>query len=361
MDLVSALLLAAGALLVALGLFDALRTAIAAGGGGPLTNRLAHGLWHAALRWHRRKQQQSEGARAGRHRLLARVGPTVLIGIVLTWVVLLVAGYFLMFSADPSSVVRASGAQPPAGFFERLYFAGFSVSTLGTGDFIPNGDAARLLTVFASMSGFFMMTLTVTYAMPVISAVVAKRRLASSIAGLGLTPEEILRGAWDGESLASLEQPLVNRASEIEMHTQQHLAYPVLHVFHIAQPRAAVGPRIAALSETLRLIRHLPEEAQPPPAAMRSAQSAIDGFLRLARSSFVPPEQQHDAPDRPVVEPLRTAGLPIPPEKGTVEDDKRKGEDASQQERRRRLLRALAEDDGWTWADVVHEDPPPLP
>jgi hypothetical protein len=361
MDLVSALLLAVGALLVALGLFDALRTAIAVGGGGPLTNRLAHGLWHATLRWHRRGRQQSEGTGGGHHRLLARVGPTVLLGIVLTWVVLLIAGYFLMFSADPSSVVRASGAQPPADFFERLYFAGFSVSTLGTGDFIPDGDAARMLTVFASLSGFFMMTLTVTYAMPVISAVVAKRRLASSIAGLGLTPAEILHGGWDGESLASLEQPLVNLASQIERHTQRHLAYPVLHIFHVAQPRAAAEPRIAALSEALRLMRHLPEEAQPPPAAMRSAQSAIDGFLRLARSSFVPPEQQHDAPDRPVVEPLRTAGLPIPPEKGTVEDDKRKGEGISQQKRRRRLLRALVEDDGWTWADVVHEDSPPLP
>jgi hypothetical protein len=361
MDLIPILLLISGALVVALGLFDALRTAIAAGGGGPLTNRLAHGLWHAALRWHRRGQEQREGAGGGHHRLLSHIGPTVLLGIVLTWVAFAVAGYFLMYSADPPAVVRASSGVP-AGFWERLYFTGFTVSTLGLGDFIPKGPAARMLTVFASLSGFFIMTLTVTYAMPVISAVVAKRRLASSIAGLGLTPTEILRGGWDGESLASLEQPLLNLASGIEMHTQRHLAYPVLHIFHIAQPRAAVAPRIAALSAALRLRRPLPAEAPPPPAAVRSARRAIDGFLSLVRSSFVPSEQRLEAPDRPVKAPLRAAGLPTPPEEEERADRRvQTGEDGSQQERRRRLLRALARDDGWTWADVVQADPPPLP
>jgi hypothetical protein len=351
MDLVSVLLLAAGALLVAGALFDALRTTIGAGGGGPITNRLAHGLWHVALRWHRRTQKQrstaGEETGAGRHRLLTRVGPTALIGVVSTWVLLLVAGYFLMFSADPSSVVSASTGAPVEGG-KRLYFAGFTVSTLGMGDVVPKGPAARVLTAAASLSGFFVMTLTVTYAIPVVSAVVAKRRLAASIAGLGQTPAEILRGGWDGESLASLEQPLVNVASEIEMHTQRHLAYPVLHVFHTDEERTAIGPRVAALSEALRLIGHLPEASRPPPASVRAARRAIDGFLGTLHASFVPAREQLDAPERPVAEPLRAAGLLASDEEAG--DEK---ETDGEQERRRHFLRALVEDGGWTWADVT--------
>lgn len=344
MDLVSLFLLAAGAFLVAAALFDALRTTIGAGGGGPITNRLAHGLWHAALRWHRRARRNGG---AGRHQLLTRVGPAALIGVVSTWVLLLVLGYFLVLSADPSSVASASTGAP-ASVWERLYFAGFTVSTLGMGDFVPKGAAWRALTAFASLSGFFVMTLTVTYAIPVVSAVVAKRRLAASIAGLGKTPEPILRGGWNGETLASLEQPLVNLASEIEMHTQRHLAYPVLHVFHTQNERTAIGPRVAALSEALRLIGHLPEASRPPPAATRAARRAIDGYLGTLHASFVPARDQLDAPDRPVAESLRAAGL-----LASGEEALPAGEKDDEQERRRRLLRALVEDDGWTWADVT--------
>lgn len=359
MSLVSVLLLAAGIFLLGLTLFDAFRTAMAAGGGGPLTDRLAQRFWHVALRLHRRKQKsekqqggRSDSEEAGRpeglHGVLSRVGPTVLLGIILTWVVLSVVAYFLMYSADPLSVVRAS-TNAPAGFWERLYFAGFTVSTLGLGDFAPQGAAARMLTVLASLNGFFVMTLTVTYAIPVISAVVAKRRLATSIGGLGQTPEAILRAGWDGESLDSLEQPLVDLASKIEMHTQRHLAYPILHVFHVAQPRAAVAPRLAALSEALRLMRHLPEDAQPPPASRHAARSAIDGFLAMLRDSFVPSEERYDPPERPVAAPLRAMGLPVSPEKGTGE----KGNGELSQQERRRLLHVLVRDDGWTWEDVT--------
>lgn len=354
MDVVSAFLFAAGALVVALTLFDALRTTIAVGGGGPLTNRLAHDLWEGALRWHRRRRREGREGDGSSHALLARMGPLILLCIVVGWIVLLSVGYLMLYSAEPGSVVSAkTGA--PASFWERLYFTGFTVSTLGIGDFVPKGAPARVLTVFASLSGLFVVTLAITYLIGVISAVVAKRRLAASIAGLGMTPEEILQAGWDGKSLASLEQPLVSLAEAVEAHAQRHLAYPVLHFFHSAEPRKAVGPRVAALSEALRLMRAMPEETRPPPASTHAARSAIDGFLGTLRSSFVPRGEGLDAPARRNTgETLRNAGLPV--SDASARDhagDDSEGDTGGEEERRRHLLRALVKDDGWTWANVT--------
>jgi hypothetical protein len=125
-----------------------------------------------------------------------------------------------------------------------------------------------------------------------------------------------------------------------------------LHAFHTQQQRTAVAPRVAALSEALRLIEHLPEETRPPPAATRTARSAIDGFLDTLRSSFVPTEERLDPPDRPVAAPLRAAGLPVPD--GAAEEADGPGDETRQE--RRHLLRALVEDDGWTWADVTQAE-----
>jgi hypothetical protein len=351
MDIASALLSIAGVLLIATALYDALRTTIAVGGGGPLTMWLAHGFWKGALRWHRR--QGAERPEGSSHGLLARMGPLILLGVIITWIVLLGAGYLLLYSAAPETVVNAK-TDAPADFWERLYFTGFTVSTLGVGDYIPKGAGARALTVFASLSGLFVMTLSITYLIPVVSAVVEKRQLAASIAGLGETPQDILHVGWDGESLSSLEQPLVNLADRIELHAQRHLAYPVLHFFHSAESRQAIGPRVAALSEALRLIGQMPREAQPPPAAPRAVRSAIDGFLRTLRSSFVPQHKERQLPDADGAETLRRLGLPVSDgrkERRGLGAGEQKG--IEEQERRRYLLRMFVEYCGWRWTDVT--------
>lgn len=339
MEPLSAILFAGGLLLVGVVLFDALCTAIALGGGGPLTMRLASGLWGVALRWHRRREH------AERHHLLAGVGPVILVVIIVTWILLLWAGFWLLFSVAPEAVVNAR-TDAPANAWERLYFVGFTVSTLGIGDFAPQGTLWRIITPVAALSGFLLLTLSITYLLPVVSAVVEKRQLAASISSLGWTPQEILRSGWDGESLGSLEQPLISLAQRIEVHAQRHLAYPVLHFFHSTEKRTAVAPRLAALSEALELIRQMPPEAQPPPASVRAARGAIDGFMNVLGPVLAPSPAQRTAPEPPAANLLREAGLPI----GEASPD---GTGSLDTTRRRRLLRAFVEDDGWCWTDVT--------
>lgn len=343
MDLLSVLFFAVGLLLIAAVLFDAFCTAVALGGAGPITRRLAWGLWRGVLHWHRRSEQS--GRVDSGHRLLASVGPVILLLIITTWILLLWVGFFLLFSAAPEAVVNPETGTP-ATPWERVYFIGFTVSTLGVGDFAPQGTLWRLLTPIGALSGFLVLTLAITYLVPVVSAVVEKRQLSASIASLGKTPQELLHAGWDGQGLSSLEPHLLRFAEEIEMHGQRHLAYPVLHFFHSPEERTAFGPRLAALSEALALIEQMPAKVQPSPASRRAVRGAIDGFLRTVRPILANSTVQMEVPDRPATAVLEETDLPI-------REMDPADEWSSRSVQRLRLLHALVKDDGWGWKDVI--------
>ena len=63
---------------------------------------------------------------------------------------------------------------------------------LGNGDYAPTG-AWRVVTMVASASGLMIVTLSITYLVPLLSAVVEKRALAGRISILGSTVPEMVR------------------------------------------------------------------------------------------------------------------------------------------------------------------------
>lgn len=79
-----------------------------------------------------------------------------------TWLLLLWAGWTLVFSASPEAVLQDPEGVPADGW-ARAYFAGFSVFTLGVGDYVPNGPVWQLLTVVAVVSGLALTTMAITY------------------------------------------------------------------------------------------------------------------------------------------------------------------------------------------------------
>lgn len=99
----------AGTLVLLATVADALLTTVRAGrAAGPMTERLADLLWRLALRLR------------SRHGPPAGTGPAITFAAVTVWVVLLVGGWFLIFSASPGAVVDSKGT--PADSWARLYF-----------------------------------------------------------------------------------------------------------------------------------------------------------------------------------------------------------------------------------------------
>lgn len=313
------LLLLLGLLLIGVTLLDALWTTIAPRGAGPITKRVARGLWALGLSVHRRRSA---------HGLLTLIGPSLLVVATLVWVAGLWAGWLLVFSAEPETIV-ASLSKEPASLVERVYYVGFVLFTLGTGDYVPEGGLWQVLSVLASLSGLSVITLAITYVLSVVSAVATKRQLAGSIHSLGQTPSDLVGRAWDGDGFSGLEQQLPAIASALELHTQRHLAYPVLHYFHSADRRTALGPAVAVLDDALLL---LAEGVAP-------TRSTIASFLGTLSEAFI--EEADMPPPLPDLKGLTEAGIPV------VEDGS--AETAAGASHRRRLLLGLVRDAGWEW------------
>jgi hypothetical protein len=326
-----------GLALVTVAILDVLWTTLSTTGGGPLSSGLARRLWQGALGLHARLSAPSAS------RLLQGAGPAILLSSLLLWIVLLWTGWTLIFSAAPDAV-RAVQTDAPAAPAGRIYFTGYTLFTLGIGNYVPAAGGWEIATAVASLNGLFLVTLSITYLVSVLAAATRKQRLAAVIAGLGRTPHDILRRMQAGKELADDRTYLSQLVPMIEMHTRSHLAYPVLHYFHSPDRRAAVSLRLAALDDALLLMRHgLAESARPREATLAPAREAIGALLSTLHRTYIDPATQ--APPTPSLGPLQGAGLP-------VTDDAAYRRAADTAAPRRRLMRAYVEDDGWTWADV---------
>lgn len=320
----------AGALLIVVSLVDLVWTTVAAGSGaGPITGPVTAALWRLGVTIHHRHRS---------HVLLSVTGVATVLSVLVVWITLVLLGWILIFSASDGAV-RATDTGAPADLISRIYFAGYTVFTLGNGDYVPGQGTWQIATVVATLTGFVLITLSITYLVPVASAVAQGRQLASYIATLGPTPAEIVTRSWTGTGFGSLSQHLVSLTALVHSTRQQHLAYPILHYFHSQDRESAIAPAMANLSDALLLLRHgVAREARPDPAATRALDAAVGSFLDTLAETYIKPGDEALPP--PPLENLRHAEIP------TVDDESFRNATRGTQERRRKLA-AFLRDDGW--------------
>ena len=250
------LLVPLGALLVLAAFTDAVVTTLAAGrGGGPLTSRID--------RWVLTLLRAVGASRSTAVRPYA--GMLVLLATVLLWVALLWTGWTLVFSSSDGAVVSSDDGSP-ASVAGRVYYAGFVVFTLGVGDLAPGGGAWQVLTALATFLGLFLITLSITYLVSVVSAAVSRRALARTVSVSGSTGVDIVRLHRSGDGLSEhFDSLTTSLCSQVLSTTQQHLAYPVLHSFltpSAGRRRPAAWPRWT--TRCCWPAPGLPQDARPP-------------------------------------------------------------------------------------------------
>lgn len=315
---------------------DALATTLAvSSGAGPVTARWLGLAWRVLLRCHRRDRESA---------WLTYAGTLLLTATVLSWVLWLWAAWFLVLLGSGAVVDDATGA--PASTLDVAYTAGFTIFTLGTGDFSMSEPPWRVAMAAASFSGLFLVTLSITYLVSVLAAVVERRALAIQMEGLGPTPGAVLARGWsDGRFGDAFVQQLVGLVPATAASAEQHLAYPVLHYFHAATPRLAAPVAVARVDEALLLLR----AAVAAPATLETQATeplrfAIERYVAAAAgTAWWPSAEPPPAPD---LGPLREAGVPLLD--GAVVAD-RYGREVE----RRADLHALVRSDGWSWRAVA--------
>lgn len=323
-----------GVILVLLVVVDVLQTTLLLRGSGPFTSRLNNMLWKVALYAHRVRPA---------HRLLGYVGLLIIIFTIFLWISLIWVGWVCIFATEPNAVLSAQTNQP-ASLSDRVYFVGYTLITLGLGDYKAGGPIWQVATVIASTNGFFLVTLIITYLLPIVSAVVHQRQLATYITGLGTSPAQILTCAWNGQDFSALSQHLMALTPDVLKLGQQHLAYPVLHYYHSREHYSAIAPKIATLDEALTVLEYGLEPAQQLDAIeVRPLRMAITHFLNTLETAFITPDS--DTPPLPDL--LRVRDQDIQTVSADVFQHR-----TTHLTRRRQLLLALVKRDGWNWEDV---------
>lgn len=321
-----------GLLLLATSVVDMIATVLRVDRRGGIVTRVLAGMVWRAFR----------GGGARRHTGPPPVtGIAITLGLMSTWAVMALAGWYLLFLSDPDAIVQAT-TQRPAGAGARLYFTLYTMSTLGLGDYVPSGTPWQLLTGLASAFGFGMATLLITYLTGVVGAVSAKRELARTIWALGDSPQQIVRRSWDGGQFTTLDDHLMAVLPQLHKVVEQLEANPLIAYFKSSDRVTAEVPAVAMLHEAMVIVDSAEGDRGLPALVTEPMHGAMDAFLHALPGASSDPEEL-DTPPWPRVDGLRADGIPVRPL-----EDLPPGDEALF---RRRRLGALMHHQGWAWED----------
>lgn len=332
-------LLIAGIVVLLIIVYDIAYTTFSPNGAGFFTDIITKGLYNLS---------RSIALKLKFHRLFEHIG-IIVIGLVLAfWYLSIWAGSSLIICSDPNAVINNT-TKLPADVYEKIYYTGFTLSTLGIGDFNANSDGWRIFTVFLSLSGFILITTGISYMVPVLSATVFKRKLSSYIAMLGANPQDILLKQWHNGKFGMLETHFTNLTEMIIQHSQQMLAYPVVYCFDTASPKKATALSIAKLDELLTiLLLYVPLENRPSTQSIYPLREAITDYIATQKNYFIKLKQAE--PHMPDLQRLQEAGIPI------LKDSSRIRERYEELSGRRELLGAILKNQGRDFSDIYHEN-----
>jgi hypothetical protein len=327
--------LATGILVVVLVISDVLNSTLAPRGSGFITERMRSSLWKFFL-W------LCNGR--GDNKFLNYAGMFTVSAWLLGWIGFLWVGNYLIFLSDPAAVLL-SGSKIPASPLERFYFSGYVLSTMGNGDMYPNGDGWKIYTGILSFSGFIIITLGITYLVPVLSAEMRKRQTSIFIHSLGTSPEDILLNAWNGQNFNALAEHFATLTEYIMEQAQNHIAYPVLHNFHSHLNREALAINLVTLDEALTtLMLYTPEYIVPHKQKIYPLRFAITDYLATLSKAFIRPSENE--PGAVTLEKLRKYKIPLKQHNSEVAFKLEK------LQLRRKLLLGMLENDGWHWGNI---------
>lgn len=269
------------------------------GGAGPLSKRVAEKLWKIFDKLGKKNSKFYDFT-----------GPITLVSILLSWSLMIWIGFALFFNGDVNSITNTSNPDAPVFWYERFYFTGFTLFTLGIGDYAPAIGFWQIVTTLNSAAGILFLTLCASYIISVVDAVVQKRSLATSITSLGIRSTDIIEKIWNGQDFHNIDLVLVDISSKISSLTQQHHAYPLLYFYHSRKAEESASVAIASLEDTLTILLYgMKEENLANTLLIKSTKSSIGTYLESLTETFV--NASEEVPDVPDFSPLIKQELPL--------------------------------------------------
>ncbi len=325
----------AGVLIVTLAIFDFGETVFIPKGAGFMTQSITMGVARIF---------KFLSGNIGRTRLLEYKPLIIIVVMIANWSLFLWIGFTLIYSLNPQSVVN-SQTKIAADFLERLYFVGYTISTLGAGDYQPVGDGWQIFTSVISLTGLVIITICITYIVPIVNNIIEKGTLTLRIASLGQSTSEILVKGYNGNSFQDLSGEFSKLAIDIFKYAKNHAAYPVLHHVHNSNKTENTIIKLVTLDEVCTILMyHVPRDKCIKDNNLRQLRTALTYYLQSVRKVHLPDEQ----PPYPIDEEIYAAF-----DFSFINSSEAELQQLYQKlEKRRRLLKGLILDDGFSWEDI---------
>lgn len=317
-----------GIALIGLTLVDIVWTTLWVNGKvGPLSGPVSRNIWRFI-----------RNITDGDSKWMSLTGPFILVVTLLLWISFLWLGWTLIFSVDPTSISDTiNGGEISWG--ERFYFIGYSLFTLGNGNYAPKEGIWQIITVFVSGVGMLFLTFGVSYILNIVNAVVQKRSFATDITGIANSPEELLEMGWNGKDFSRLNRFFISISNNLSSMTQQHKAYPLLFYYHSTDTEEATANSISILDETITILKYgVDREVDINPIFIESLRSSITSYIENSKQVYNISMHEEGLP-APDFEKIKEIGLPM------VDAEEYKKEIEGLEERRR-LLAGLLEANG---------------
>jgi hypothetical protein len=320
-----ALLTPAGVLVLAVASADIFLTVLyPASGRGPLRRPLTWLVWRAF------KLPASRLPPDRQRRLLGYCGPTLVAVSIAAWPLLLVLGWALVYYPALGSGVVASSGPTSQDWPTAVYFSGFALTTLGTGDVVPVTGLYRILTVVEAGVGFAVVSMVVSYFLTLYSAITQRKTFAAELdhrtqrTGDGA---RLVAGLAAQGGVSAVLSQLASTGSYMERLSETHRSYPVLRYFHYREARYSL-PRVllitldaAALVGTALADLPGPPDGEPPALALVHG-AARDLLGELAPRASAAPGEEDEWRRRfaVAVEQFRAAGLQVRDDPGAADE-----------------------------------------
>ena len=268
MDFGDALWTVLGVGLILLMLADVFHTLLYPHGSGPVGRTIMRGFWLLSRR--------------SRGRASTIAAPLAMAAVIGAWASLAALGWALLYLPHlPEGFVYEDGVPQRGDFAEALYISMVTLSTVGFGEIVAAHPLLRLVTAFQAVTGFGLLTATVSWILQTYPALSRRRALAHDL--------NLFREAAGPEGVSSLNPRhaaglLESLARNVASVSIDLLSFHETYYFREVEQRGS-------LPATIAFAHQLASEAQRSDDpelrfAGRMLQAALDDLADVLRGKF---------------------------------------------------------------------------
>ncbi len=210
-----------------------------------------------------------------REDFLATFGPFIIVLLLVTWVLALVFGFGLVLHALHEQVLPQPSDYPSA-----FYLAGTSLFTIGFGDYVPVGWAARIACLLAAAAGLAVVALVIALVFNLYTSFARREVLVLLLdSRAGVPPSGVVFLETFGRH--GIADELASAFASYEVWTAEmldsHLAYPILPFFRSSHDgQSWVSALGAVLDAATLLITAVPTGSVDASNGLRKSRAAAE-------------------------------------------------------------------------------------